>query len=226
MNGEGSQNHETGSEPRGAVIQKIHYRESSVKVELDNDEKLPLSLDAVVAFSLSSEKKLTEQEVELLRHASRTWLCRQKALNYLSYRNRSEGEMKLYLRKKSFDPEYIEETISWLHERKYLDDRSFAVNYIESVLRRKTIGKQRIIGELRQKGVCSADIEGAFEEAEMPDNGDERLMALAEKKWRSIKDKERPLERLRAFLYQRGFSGDEIKVVLKAFRNLTRDDEF
>lgn len=226
MDVEGSQNHEFGIEPRGAVIRKIHYRETSVKVELDTDETLPLSLDAVVAFSLSSEKELTGQEVELLRRASHTWLCRQKSLNYLSYRNRAEGEMKLYLRKKGFDDEIIEETVCWLLERKYLDDRSFAVNYIESVLRRKTIGKQRIIGELRQKRVASVDIEAAFEEAEMPDNAEERLMALAEKKWRSIKDRERPLERMRAFLYQRGFSGDEIKGVLKNFRNLSGNDEF
>ncbi len=209
-----------------ATVRNIRYRETSVKVELDNDEILLLSLDAVVIFALSSEKELTEEELDRLRHASRIYRCRQKALHYLSYRNRAEGEMKLYLRRKEFDAEYIEDTISWLLERGYLDDRSFAVNYIESVLRRKTIGKKRIIGELRQKGVSSADIEAAFSEAEVPDDGAERLMALAEKKWRSISHREQPLQRLQNFLYQRGFAFDEIKSVIKNLKEREDADEW
>ena len=223
---EGRKNLPGEPEPRVAVIQKVHYHETSVRVELDSGEELPLSLDAVVTYSLSSGKELTVGEVETLRLASQSWLCRRKALNYLSYRNRAEGEMKLYLRKKGFDGTCIEETIGWLGERKYLDDRSFAVNYIESVLRRKTIGKQRIIGELRQKGVSGSDIEAAFLEAEMPDDGSERLLALAEKKWQSIKDRERPRDRLRAFLYQRGFSGDEIRRVLQKLKENSSDAEY
>ncbi len=223
MNDEGSLPPAAPEQSPAAVIESVRYRETSVTLTLDSGEALVLPLDAVVIFSLSTGKELSENDLEELQSASRTWRCRQKSLHYLSYRNRTEGEMRLYLKKKAFDEVSIEETVEWLLQRGYINDAAFAVNYIEAVMRRKTVGKKRIVGELRQKGVSSGDIAAAFESAEQPDDIHERLMALAEKKWRSIAHRERPLQRLQAFLYQRGFEGDEIAAVLKLFRE--KNDE-
>ena len=73
-------------------------------------------------------------------------------LRLLSYRSRSRLEMRQRLSKR-FSAEAVEEAMSRLEERSYLDDASFARNWKEGREARKPRSATLIRHELRRKGV-------------------------------------------------------------------------
>lgn len=81
-----------------------------------------------------------------------------KALNYLSYRMRTEYEMRQYLKKKKYEEQFIDECILRLKEDNYINDSEFAEEYVEYGSRSLKSRKQ-IIYELIKKGVDKNIIE-------------------------------------------------------------------
>ena len=102
--------------------------------------------------------------------------AKEMALRYLSFRDRSIGELRKYLKEKNIDPEKIEETLKDLAEAGLLNDSLYCANYIRYAAG-KGRGPLRIEKELREKGIdpqtAKVEMEAFFEET------DERAQALA-----------------------------------------------
>jgi len=98
------------------------------------------------------------------------------ALRYLSFRDRSMGEIRKYLKEKGVGPEKIQETLEDLAEAGLLNDPLYCINYIRYAAG-KGRGPLRIEKELREKGIdpqtIKVEMEAFFEET------DERAQALA-----------------------------------------------
>ncbi|MGI6735801.1 MAG: regulatory protein RecX [Anaerovoracaceae bacterium] len=91
---------------------------------------------------------------------------RDLSLRYLTYRDRTEEEMRRYLRRKGFAAEETEAEIEALRELRLLDDVRFARQYLAASFARGR-GLLRVRRELRQKGVGAFEIEdgeAAYEE--------------------------------------------------------------
>ncbi len=87
-----------------------------------------------------------------------------KALKYLSYRQRSIKEIRDYLQKKDFSEQEISETIQKLLDYKFLNDTEFARTFVNSKqLRGKS--KRNISFELKLKGVSPDTSEEVLNEA-------------------------------------------------------------
>jgi regulatory protein len=84
------------------------------------------------------------------------------ALGYLSRRSRSILEMKDYLSKKKFPPRLISRVIQQLCSENYLDDKKFAVNYLENRRRNKPKSLFAFRYELEKKGIDPAIIDQAL----------------------------------------------------------------
>lgn len=138
----------------------------------------------------------------------------ESAIHFLSYRMRSEKEVRDNLIKKKASPEIIEKVITWLKEQRFVNDREFARLWIESRARSQPKSLRIIQMELRQKGV-SKDI--LSEVATHPDtvvgSDLDRAKKLVEKKIGKYKDlpKHELYQKLGAVLARRGFSWDIIK---------------
>ena len=53
--------------------------------------------------------------------------ARNRAFRYLSYRDRTEREMRTYLAGKDFSQPIVDQIVTYLKELGYLDDRRFAL---------------------------------------------------------------------------------------------------
>ncbi|MEK7504273.1 MAG: regulatory protein RecX [Patescibacteria group bacterium] len=117
----------------------------------------------------------------------------ESAFHFLSFRSRSEKEMRDYLQKKEFSQ--IDETIEKLKNLDFINDNKFTQEFIESRSKNKPKGKKALMIELARKGIKIENIEI-----------DEKELATKAISRKSFKSK----EQMQRFLYSRGFSWDTI----------------
>lgn len=136
------------------------------------------------------------------------------SLRFLSYRPRSEKEVREYLLKKKVAQEIIEEVISKLHEHKFLDDKEFAKMWLESRVRHKHKPIRIIKYELGQKGISREIIDQLLQNSQESKQKDiTAIQILITKHLPKYKDlpKHQIYQKLATFLTQKGFSYDLAK---------------
>ena len=111
--------------------------------------------------------------------------CKDQALFWLEYGNRTEWEMVRYLQKKDYDEREIAECMAFLVDLSLIDDKRYALRFVEGSME-KGRGPLRIRHELAEKGIAGAIADEAI--AELYDRGTEReiALALAEKAFRNL----------------------------------------
>ncbi len=136
----------------------------------------------------------------------------ERAWNYvlrlLSFRPRTRAELEVRLLRRGFSPELREEILARAEEAGLVDDRAFARLYAEDRLSSRPCPRQRVVAELRAKGVAGSIAAEAAHSA-FPELNEEELArrALAEKRHRLEKlPQPVALRRAYAFLLRRGFS--------------------
>ena len=147
-------------------------------------------------------------------------LSLEKAKEYcfllLKFRPRSTHELYSRLKKKEFSEAIIKEVIAFLREKKFIDDASFARQWVIWRLK-KPYGFKKIAQELREKGIDKDIIESAVEEAKDNFCEEEIVLALAQKKLGQLRDvdKDKRKNRLYGYLLRRGFSPQTVIKVIK-----------
>jgi len=126
----------------------------------------------------------------------------ENAFHFLSFRSRSEKEMRDFLKKK--EVLQIDETIDKLKELDFINDRKFIQEFVDSRSKNKPKGKKALIIELKRKGIDVEDLDI---------NEDELAKKALEKK------KPRSFGQASRFLYSRGFSWNVIERTLKNWYN-------
>jgi len=146
------------------------------------------------------------------------------SINYLSFRPRSEKEMRDYLKRKTqnvkpqIDEKIIERIIESLKRTKFIDDEEFAHRFVEQRTKIKPKANRVIKYELKQKGIAPELIDQLFEDKEDSDASDfSKALELAERKlprYAKIEDKRKVYEKMSRFLASKGFDWDTIKEVI------------
>lgn len=142
-----------------------------------------------------------------------------KAITYacrlFGVRPRSERELRNRLRMKGFDGVTIEGVISFLKEKKVIDDFKFAKVWIDSRMHTRPKGDILLRKELQDKGISASAINRALSEKKEDEGSTARV--LAKRRLESLKTlpKMKAKKRLFDFLARRGFDFDVIKEVIK-----------
>lgn len=138
------------------------------------------------------------------------------AFRFLKIRERSVFELRQKLSLKKLSPKAIEGAIDFLLAKKFLDDQTFARNWIR-YRQSRPLGPARIRMELQQKGVdkeiIAEELELAFSEV----NQEETVLDLASRRAARYR-KDDPVKRKRKvfdFLARRGYSLDIITKAIK-----------
>ena len=134
------------------------------------------------------------------------------AFRFLEVRPRSTKEIVDKLRSKGCTDSIVEQTITFLQNQKFLDDERFARDWVEYRLK-QSYGTNRIILELKQKGIGRQMIENALS-LRMQDYFEEQTVAqLAQKRAGRYKSLEPVKRKKRIFDYlaRRGFTLELIK---------------
>ena len=129
----------------------------------------------------------------------------QKAYRLLALRAHSAYEVEKKLRKRGFPAAVIKEALEKLHELKYLDDVSFALQWARNLAVNKLCGNRKIISSLKEKGLAAPLIGNALEEARREIPEEEAVGLLIKKKMtgkkinlQDIKEKKRIFQNLLA----------------------------
>lgn len=133
----------------------------------------------------------------------------------LKFRLRSEHEIYQRLKKKKFTEEIINQTVTFLKQKGFINDSLFASAWIESRLK-KPLGARRIRQELNAKGVSEEIIDKELKEAKENYSEPEIITNLARMRIVKLKGAS-PADikrRLYAYLLRRGFSPEAVMDVV------------
>jgi regulatory protein len=144
---------------------KIQKR-NPARVNVYLDDEFAFGLAKVVAIWLKIGQQLDEAKIEKLKAEDEAEVVYQKALHFLSFRPRSEGEVRQRLLKQKYNEAVIDATIVRLRENGFLGDQQFASLWIENRSTFRPRSQRMLAMELRKKDVPEEVISSAMEEAE------------------------------------------------------------
>lgn len=181
-------------------------RKRRYEVRIDHALLVSLSPEVLAATGLRPGQEVDEARIDALELAEARHTAMASALRLLSYRPRSEREMRDALRDRHLPDNIIDETMRRLIELRLLDDRAFAENWTESRLRNSPRSRRMILAELAQKGVSGDaardSVEALDDEEAALAAGRKRLAAMRGLEFAEFRRK------LGKFLGRRGFSYD------------------
>jgi len=201
------------------VVQKRNP--NRVNVHLDGEYAFGLA--RIVAAWLRVGQELDEGKLKRLQVEDARERAVQQALLFLSYRARSESEIRQNLRKHEMPEEVIEETLARLRQDGLANDGQFAQAWVENRSTFRPRSRRMLAMELRQKGLDDEAVSSALEDVD-----DEPLAYEAARKrasrlkgleWADFRKK------LSEFLARRGFSYPVIAPVVTRIWNETQKDE-
>ena len=191
---------------------------TAIRAGRGRQQRVNIFLDGKFAFSLEAElaakeglqigQELASSQIEALAGSDRFHRCLNTAARYLSYRPRSESELRDRLQRRGFDADSIGVVIGRLKETGVVDDIAFARFWKEN---RETFSprSQRLTKvELRQKGVA-ADVIDRIAGVVDDDNSAYRA-ALGKARSLSLSDYQGFRRRLGEYLKRRGFGYEVI----------------
>jgi len=135
--------------------------------------------------------------------------CLDAAYRYLSYRPRSEAEIRQWLHRRSFAKEVAEKAIAKLREQNLSDDFAFAQFWKDNRLSFRPKSKRLIKKELRDKKVAAEIVEQVTKDID-----DEQIAyKLGSSRMHNLAHLDYPdfYQRLSSYLAYRGFSYEVIK---------------
>ena len=140
-------------------------------------------------------------------------MSQQGAKNYalwlLGAREHSTKELQQKLARKGYEPDAIDETLNYLLDLNYLSDERHAEAFSRSKAA-KPLGKQRILNELRMKGIPEAMAKQALNSLDV--DWFELALQLKQRKFGFEVEKDfKARAKQTRYLIYRGFSFDEVK---------------
>ncbi len=128
-----------------------------VNVFLDNSFAFSLEAEVALRENLEVGQELSEDKIEALAGSDLFQRCLNAAFRYLSYRLRSEAELRGRLKQRGFNGDSVEAVLARLREQGLVDDLAFAQFWKDNRESFRPRSRWLTASELRQKGVA-ADI--------------------------------------------------------------------
>jgi regulatory protein len=146
-----------------------------------------------------------------------------RALDYLSYRPRSESEVRRNLREKDVADRTVDVVIGRLKRAGFLDDREFARYWVNNRARFNPRGLRGLRHEMQQKGVSRAIIDEALVTFDV--EAAARKTAEAGSRRLAHEDPSAFRRKLQAYMARRGFSYAVIKPLVEEKAEARRREE-
>lgn len=185
---------------------------TAITVQKNNPNRVNVYLDGAFAFGLAritaawlnQGGELSDEKIASLLAEDSHERAYQQSMLFLSYRARSEKEIRQNLRKHEIAPEVIETTLERLRNAGLANDNEFARAWVENRSTFRPRSKKALAIELRQKGLDDEAIQASLsevdEEALAYETGSKRAA-----RFKSLEQGEFR-KKLSEYLFRRGFS--------------------
>ncbi|MGV2620453.1 UNVERIFIED_CONTAM: recombination regulator RecX [Halobacillus marinus] len=209
------------------TTQKKHKHRYNIFMDKGNGEEYGFSVDedVLVQYRLQKNMEMDNALINALIQTDTLHKSYTLAIHYLSYRMRSEKEIRDYLTGKEADPEHIDEIVKRLKKERLLDDQEFAASLVRTRIMTSSKGPHILKKELMEKGVAASAAEAALEYYTF-DKQYEKAMKFAEKKQNhdGRKSHRQQIQNIQQTLMQKGFTGDVIQEVLANLPDEKQED--
>lgn len=191
------------------------------QIEVEGHSPFVLYKGEVFRYHIEKDREISPEIYKEIIEEVLTKRAKLRALHLLEQGDRTKKDLEEKLLKNGYPPEAAEAALAYVESFHYIDDKRYALSYIQNQSGRK--GRARIQMELRRKGVPQEYIDQAFQEMEEETDTEAVIRELVQKKRRGqgpMDEKEK--QKLYGFLLRRGFSTSDILCVLREF---SEDDE-
>lgn len=193
------------------------------RVNVYLDGEFAFGLARIVAAWLRVGQELSEEKIAQLQAEEARERAFQQAMLFLSYRARSESEIRQNLRKHEIPEAVIEQTLERLRQDGLANDDQFARTWVENRSAFRPRSRRLMAMELRQKGLDDETISLATnsidDETLAYEAAQKKVARLKDLAWNEFRKK------LSDFLGRRGFSYSVIAPVVTRVWNEARKDE-
>ncbi len=194
-------------------------RKNRFSIYIDGKYRFSLDFNTIQQVVLHVGDKIDEKTIEDLLRRDEYARTRDYALLLLSYRDRSESELKNRILKKGFHRGVVIELVGSLKKEGIVDDLSFANKWVDDACANRPMGRMRAVFELRKKMLADGIIEAVVEQKFDADTERRLAHAAAQKKMKTLESypPDTARERLYRFLKNRGFQFDIIAELMKEY---------
>jgi regulatory protein len=201
------------------ITRAARRRRGLLTVYVDGDYWKTLDVDAAEERGIFEGAELSEEELESAGASAENALALRRAVNFLGYRARSEGEVRQRLRCFEHTTEAIESAVARLYELGYLDDREFARSFASEKASKDRWGPRRIRAELLRRGVPDSLASEAVASELSGRSEEEDARNLAETRYNTSERSESRARRVYQYLARRGYSPEVCATVAREYRN-------
>jgi regulatory protein len=198
-------------------------KRSPNRVNIHLDGEFAFGLARIVAAWLTVGQELSDEKIEQLQAEDARERAFQQAMLFLSYRARSESEIRQNLRKHEIPETVIEQTLERLRQDGLANDHQFARAWVENRSAFRPRSRRMMAMELRQKGLTDEAVASAVASV----NDEALAYEAAQKKasrWKMLEWNEFR-KKLSDFLARRGFSYSVIAPVVSRMWNEAHQEE-
>lgn len=198
-------------------------RKNPNRVNIHLDGEFAFGLARITAAWLKVGDLLSDEKIATLQSEDERERAMGQALLFLSYRARSEKEIRQNLTKHEYSEAAIEHTLTRLRENRLADDNEFAQAWVENRSTFRPRSRRALTMELRQKGLDDETVKNAVanvnEEALAYETARKRAPRLASLEWSEFRRK------LSDHLARRGFPYPVVSSVVTRIWNETHTEE-
>jgi regulatory protein len=194
---------------------------TDLKPQKRNPDRFNVYLDGEFGFGIARAiapwlqvgATLDPEQIRTLQQQDEEEQAYQKSLHYLSYRNRSEAEIRRHLEKKELSSSAISAALERLKEQDLVDDLNFAQEWVENRNTFRPRGKKALSNELYQKGISREIIQEVLQDLDES----ELARQLAQKKMSRVQglDREDFQKKLYGYLSRKGFHYGVCKEIVR-----------
>ena len=194
-------------------------RITAIQVQKNNRERANVFIDGQFAFGLAlieaarlvKGQYLDDEAIAALRVADEQARAYEFALDFLSYRPRSQAEVAQRLAEKEFAEQTIELVLQRLSQAGLIDDSAFAQYWVDNRTQFKPRGGRALRHELRRKGIADQVVDDLLQEIDEVEAA-RRAVSPRLDRWRQL-DRATFRRKLTSFLQRRGFDYEVIAQV-------------
>lgn len=200
-------------------IKKQKRNRNRVSIFIDGKYGFSLDYSTLARSNLNIGDEVTDEEKERLFKKDEFSRTRDYAYTLLSYRDRSEYELKRRLFEKGFHSEVIGEALTFLKDQGLVDDRNFVKKWVDNIIMSRPMGKMKVVYDMRQKRVNEDIIKEVCDEKLGFETETFLARTAAEKRMNVLTGYSQDVirKRLHTFLRNRGFNFEIIRELMKEY---------
>lgn len=201
-----------------------------VKIEEINKYKCKVcfeTLDSMVLYKkdlhryqLEEGVVLCDKQVDVFMKEILPYRAKARCMKLLQTKDYTEAEICRKLKNDGYPSEVIQNAVGYLYSYKYLDDERYVRLYYNSKSSKKS--RKNIVMDLQQKGISKDVIQKVLNDYAVDDSdiGSDRtciLKLLYKKRYDDLNAAHVEKEKVKAYLYRKGFEADDINHCMRHF---------